>query len=147
MFTSPRIIPLGKHINSQHPLLQEVRKAVRTGHAHVARRRRQMTRYSWIARRTPQAHGRHVMSRPTNPVRRRHILYCLRRKGLPIKRHPHDLRIIIRPKVLSRPIYCSQYSGVRLRRRADSGAPTYSSNRGSWIPYAGLKSEWLFSSS
>ena len=93
MFTSPRIIPFGKHnIKSQHPLFREVWKAVITGHARVARQRWLRARYSWIARQTPQAHDRHVMSRPTNLVRRRHILYCLRWKRLPIKRHPHDLR-------------------------------------------------------
>ena len=44
--------------------------------------------------------------------------------------------------VFSCPKWCSQYSGLRLSSRANSGAPTYSKSRGScsWIPYVGLKS-------
>ena len=40
----------------------------------------------------PQSHGRHVVCRPSNTVSRRHSLHRFRRKQLPIKRHPHDLR-------------------------------------------------------
>ena len=51
--------------------------------------------------------------------------------------------------VFSLPMWCSQYSGLRVSRHADSGAPTYSSRCGlwSWTPYTGEKSGPLFSSS
>ena len=41
---------------------------------------------------TPKSHGRHVVRRPSNTVSRRHSLHRFRRKRLPIKRHPRDLR-------------------------------------------------------
>ena len=114
------------------------------------------------------------MCRPLNTMSRRHILHRIRRKRLPIKGYAHDLwghpverchelledlnvrqnqvRVVLElqrsRKRFLMPMWCSQYSGLRLSSLADSGAPTYSSSCGSCrcILYAGLKSgpEMLF---
>ena len=138
---TPRSFPWVEthHITSPSPLLWEIQKTVRARHAHVAWRRRQRSHTRW----TPQAHGRHVVRRPSNTVRWRHKLYRLRRKRLLGERHAHDLRrhpveggdelpkdleigCNAAANVLSLPMWCRQYSG----------APTYSNNRGSckWMP-------------
>ena len=85
--------PEGKHHNkSQKPLLRKIRKTVCTGHARVARRRRQRAMNPLRTWWKPQAHGRHIECRLSNTVRQRHKLHCFHRKRLPIKLHPHDLR-------------------------------------------------------
>ena len=48
-----------------------------------------------------------------------------------IRSTPHHAVIVMQQRVFFLPMCSTQYSGSRLSNRADSGAPTYSSKRGS----------------
>ena len=82
-----------KEFNRHHLIsLLQIRETVIARHASIASRRRQGSPNVLSNRWPPQAHSRHIMCRPTNQVRRHHILHSIRRKRPPTKRDPHDLR-------------------------------------------------------